>query len=773
MKISAKILVYFLYVALVPLVSVSVVLVNEASKQLLQDASAKQKAVSVDLSRRVDNYLANDANQLALVARLYSTKKFDQPLIDQTLSTLFTQNSSLQTATLQTSNGIQRTYSLESDNKVKVENSTIDLISSKALDFLVDKPYIMSVGRDDHNSPQVTIGIPILKQYGKADNELFALQSGSAGNIIGALIATYNVSDLWQSVLSVKLSDGGYAYVIDKLGNLVAHPDQKFLATHATLTDTDAVRQVLRGDSDTLQTVSETGTDVISTPHTTMTDWAVIVQEPVSSVYAGVNSYIRMSAFIGVTAIMLTVVVSIFFGRQIIRPIQQLSLGDKRLGQGQLDQKLDIRTNDELQDLAETFNGMAEGIKRLISDLKTNNLRLKFEQIKLNNIISSVSDGVIALNSNGEILSINPPAAGLTGQDARDLEGLPLEDVFKWEHDDAPFALDLKMGGIYHYTDLVLNQAGSTSYMDVMVAVLDHQDSDVAAIVTIHDQTESRELSFMKLDFVAIAAHELRTPLTVVRGYLDLLNTHADTEMTPYNYENLQKTIVGANQLRELINKLLNIARIERGDMEIFPEKLNLSEMVAENVEQHLSVAAQRDQTLHYDSAAIEPVYVPADSASIVEVLNNLIGNAIKYTPKAGQVRVSLAVEDEMVRVTVTDNGPGVPKEQRDRLFTKFYRAERSLIAGTHGTGLGLFISKTIIELQGGRIGLEPDRGEGSTFYFTLPLYNPERDDDIVANSAAGTRGWFKKRKTPKKELAEESSDNRPVDEPDEEKGDA
>lgn len=748
LNISAKILVYFLYITLVPLISVTYVLVNTAHDQLLKDSADKQQAVAADLARRVDNYLANDINLLAFQARLYSAHAVDIDQVYPSFATLFNQNASLQQVTLQTAEGMQHTYTREGSG-IKVSDSTIDLVHSRALDFLVGKSYLISVGRDENNIPQLTIGIPILKKYGAPNSELFASPEGSVGNIIGGIIGYYNVSDLWKSVLSTKIGKGGYAYVVDGSGNLVAHPDNKFLLSknHTELKSTDAVHQFIKGNTKTAQTISETGKDVISTPGKTSTNWGVIVEEPVSSIYANINSYIQLSATIGIIAIALTVLVGLFFSRQLIRPLKELSLGVKRFGQGDFDQKINIKSKDELQELADTFNAMGQGIKKLIGDLKTNNLKLKIEQIKLNNIISSVSDGIVAVNSIGEIVSINPPAAQLLNKTPKSLEGKRIYDVFAWEHEGERFTPNLYNGGIYRYTDLILKRGDSVVYLDVMVAVLAHQDSDVAAIITIHDQTASRELSFMKLDFVAIAAHELRTPLTVVRGYLDLLNTSAVNELSIYNLENLHKAIDGADQLRQLINKLLNIARIERGDMEIFIEKLNLSKLVKENVEQHKSIAAQKEQVLSYSCNTDNTVYTPADTASIIEVVNNLIGNALKYTGKGGKIKVRLTVNSKEARVEVTDNGPGVPEELRDRLFTKFYRAERSLISGTRGTGLGLFISKTIIELQNGTIGIEPDHGKGSTFYFTLPIYDPERDDEMIAKkSSGGIRGWFKKR---------------------------
>lgn len=750
LRISAKIFIYFLGVALIPLIVLSIILVNVAHSQLSRDASAKQMAIANDLSHRVDNYFANDLNPLAFVARLYSTHTLSDDQMNQSLIALFNQNSTLEQITLLTPSGGNLTLTM-SGGIVKTTKSGSGPAVSSALAFLQNKQFFSSVGRDDNNYPQVAVGVPILKKYGAPSTGLFASESGPTSNISGAVVGYYNVSDLWASVLSTTIGKGGYAYVVDTAGSLVAHPDKQFTDSHRQVGSVQAVQEFLHGNNvSTHETTSETGQDVISTVHKSLNGWAVVVEEPVSSINADINSYLQLATIVDLIVMFLTIIAGVFFSRQLINPIRQLSIGARRMEHGIFDHKIEVKTKDEFRELAGSFNSMALSIKKLISDLQANNLRLRIEQIKLNNIISSVSDGVIAVNSKGEILSVNPPAAVLVHQSPKNLEGKRLMDEFAWEHDEKRFMPDLEQGGIYHYADLMLKRGDGIVYLDLIVAVLSHQDSDVAAIITIQDKTESRELSFMKLDFVAIAAHELRTPLTVVRGYLDMLNTgSAVRELSIFNLENLSKATVGADQLRELINKLLNIARIERGDMEIFPEKLNLSKLVADNVDEHKSAAAQREQVIGFNSSSNSIVYAPADSASIVEVLNNLIGNAIKYTGKGGRIRVNLIVNGGTVRVEVKDNGPGVPDDLRDRLFTKFYRAERSLIAGTRGTGLGLFISKTIIELQDGTIGIEPDRGDGSTFYFTLPIYNAARDDELIAKkTSGGIRGWFKKRPT-------------------------
>jgi two-component system sensor histidine kinase VicK len=756
LKISSKLLLFFLIVSLVPLFVATIVLVNSGKKLLLNAAVTRQQIVANDTANRVDSYLSSKVSALTLQSEIYSDSNLNESSADQNLAVLMKQDHDLEQVSLLNSSGQQQIV-FNQQGEVHTLSNMSQSDAFKAVSYLKGQNFIGPVTYNSNNEPQITIAVPLLKtNLSQNLNDLPAAslnKYSSPSDFLGVLVANYNISDLWQSVLSIKIGHGGYAYVVDGLGNLVAHPNKQFLTTHQKLSSVPAVAQFINGDFSTRETTSEVGSKVISTPkELSLTNWAVIVEEPVSSVYSGINSFIKLSSIITFIAVVLSIAMSLVFRKQLLDPIKRLMFGAKKLEGGDFGYTVTINSNDELQELANTFNTMGLSIKKLIGDLETKNVNLVTEQTKLNNIIRSVSDGVIALNDKGEVLSINPPAAKLINKRPEDVRGKRIVDLFPWTVDDKPCVIELKKPGLYHYTDLALQQGKEVSYLDIMVSVIDSKDSDVTGIITIHDLTQSRELEFMKLDFVAIAAHELRTPLTVVQGYLSLLNTEALDQLSIFNIENLQKAILGTDQLRNLINKLLNMSRIERGEMELSIDKLDLSKLVNEVVSQHQPTAAQREQSIIYKSNTTKNVYVPGDVSSLTEVLNNLLGNALKFTDEGGTVKVNLDVNEanDEVRVEVIDNGPGVPTALRPRLFTKFYRAQRSLVAGNRGTGLGLFISKSIIELHHGKIGLEPYTGKGSTFYFTLPVYNEAKHAKLLSKDreSGGIRGWFKKRST-------------------------
>jgi len=752
LKISSKVLLYFLLMSLLPLFVVTLFVVNSARSQLLQSAITKQQIIANNTAANVDNYLANKINTLVFQSQVFSARNFEDQIVNQNLAVLINQDHDIDLLSLLNTKGLEQTvFNRQGQVHTLSDDSGTDAF--KAATYLSGNAFVSSVSYNSKNEPLITIAVPILRSnFAQNLNALPAANFGTyktTDDIQGVLVANYNISDLWQSVLSTKIGQGGYAYVVDSLGNLVAHPDKKFLASHQKIANVQAVNAFINGHYDTKNTISERGLNVISTPRKlTKSNWAVIVEEPVTSVYSGINSFIKLSATIILSAVVLSILASLVFRNQLLGPIKKLSLGAKHLGAGDFDHKIDINTNDELRELANTFNSMGSNIKRLVGSLEIKNVSLINEQTKLNSIISSVSDGVIALNAREEIISINPPAAKLIKKSSEEVQGHAMANLFPWEHDSVHFAPELKKPGLYHYGDIVLPRGNEILYLDLMVSVIENKESDVSAIITIHDLTKARELDFMKLDFVAIAAHELRTPLTVIQGYLSLLNEGALKQLSIINLELLQKAITGSNELRNLINKLLSIARIERGEFEVNISKLDIAKLVKDIVGQHATAAAQKTQRIDFHVPTDGHIYVPGDPAALTEVINNLIGNALKFTNSGGTISVSILTNsNEEIRVEVKDNGPGIPTALRARLFSKFYRAERSLIAGSRGTGLGLYISKTIIELHHGKIGIEPDDGRGSTFYFTLPLYNTDKHAKLISNrkETGGIRGWFKK----------------------------
>jgi signal transduction histidine kinase len=244
-----------------------------------------------------------------------------------------------------------------------------------------------------------------------------------------------------------------------------------------------------------------------------------------------------------------------------------------------------------------------------------------------------------------------------------------------------------------------------------------------------------QELDRLKSDFVSNVSHELRTPLTAIKGAVDLILREVPGPLNEKQSHYLARVRSNTQHLAGLINDLLDLSKIEEGKIELQAARMSLGGLVHEVMETLKPIAAEKP--IELEVTTLEPsILVWADRDKITQMLTNLIGNAIKFTPPHGRVMVSSACNDkDWVRVSVSDTGPGIPANERERIFDKFYQVAEIGGPKPKGTGLGLAISKTLVELHGGKIWVESEPGRGSTFYFTLPAA-PSGEAKSPANAA-------------------------------------
>lgn len=253
-------------------------------------------------------------------------------------------------------------------------------------------------------------------------------------------------------------------------------------------------------------------------------------------------------------------------------------------------------------------------------------------------------------------------------------------------------------------------------------------------LVSVLEEQRKRllELDKLKDEFLNIAAHELRTPMTAIKGYIDMVLQGDAGKINTKVKEFLAEAYVGNERLVHLVNDMLDVSRIEGGRIELNVTKVDLQRLAKEVCDGLKPLAKEKGLRLEYlqpTSYHLPPKKLPpkklppikADLEKTIQILNNLIGNAIKFTEK-GKVTVDHKVKDHFVETRVIDTGPGIPKDFLPRLFQKFSRLHRDVSAGVSGTGLGLYVSKMLIEAMGGKIWVESEEGKGSTFSFSLPV---------------------------------------------------
>ncbi len=262
-------------------------------------------------------------------------------------------------------------------------------------------------------------------------------------------------------------------------------------------------------------------------------------------------------------------------------------------------------------------------------------------------------------------------------------------------------------------------------FVDIQVSKLKSGTDTEGVVLVMRDISEEKQLELMKLDFVSMAAHELRTPITAIRGYIDMIKVEAWDKLNNEERTFIKRADIAALQLLTLMENLLSASKIEQGTYNLNLAEIDWIQLLENRVEEFSARANERNLKIKLIKPKGNVPKVYADSLRITEVLNNLISNAINYTQK-GSITVSAEYDknSEEIITKVKDTGQGIPEEALEHLFEKFFRVSGVLEQGSKGTGLGLYISKQIVELHHGKIWVESEYGKGSTFIFSLPTVN-------------------------------------------------
>jgi signal transduction histidine kinase len=249
----------------------------------------------------------------------------------------------------------------------------------------------------------------------------------------------------------------------------------------------------------------------------------------------------------------------------------------------------------------------------------------------------------------------------------------------------------------------------------------DERHAFAGTVIVLRDVTREQEIAQAKNEFVSIVAHELRTPMTSIKGYIDLILQGAVGEVNQGQQHFLGIAKSNVDRLSDLISDMLDTARIDAGRIKLELEEIQIADLVNSVCESIAETVRERELILIVEEAPPLPV-IQADRNRIIQVLTNLLSNAYRYTPPGGEIRVSMGLDEANVWVSVADTGIGIAVEDREKIFEPFYRASQELVSQQTGTGLGLPIVRSLVEMHGGTITLDTELGVGSTFGFALPI---------------------------------------------------
>jgi len=432
------------------------------------------------------------------------------------------------------------------------------------------------------------------------------------------------------------------------------------------------------------------------------------IEANIESVFEQMNEINRI--FLGGTAMSLvfTIFLGILVARTITQPIADMRKQAQAMAKGNYSRKVRVYGTDEIGQLAVTFNHLTNRLQEAQSTTDA-------ERRKLDSVLSNMTDGVIATDRKGRIILINDPALELL-HISRDITlGRPIASVLGIDQ-------EYSFEDLIHMSDAI-NLNFSTSDAPYILranfSVIQKETGFINGLITVlHDITEQEKIEMDRREFVSNVSHELRTPLTTMRSYLEALADGA------WKDENIAPTFLNVTQTEtermiRLVNDLLQLSRMDSSDYELNKDIVLFNSFfnrIIDRFEMSKSDKVQFARLFPETS-----FYVEIDTDKETQVIDNIISNAIKYSPDGGNIRFGFTGQGDMLKVMISDDGMGIPKENVGRIFDRFYRVDRARARSMGGTGLGLAIAQEMIEAHGGKIWAESEEGQGTTIFFTLP----------------------------------------------------
>jgi two-component system, NtrC family, sensor histidine kinase KinB len=419
--------------------------------------------------------------------------------------------------------------------------------------------------------------------------------------------------------------------------------------------------------------------------------------------------------------LVLSIIATAWLIRSFITPAEMLTERVKQIGAGNVDLKIDVLSDDEVGQLSREFNKMTERLRQYD---QINIDTLLSEKRKSETIVDSITDGLIMIDAFATILHVNKRMADLFGFDEAAGIGRPVTAMV---HEDRVLALlhgpldDSVPPDDRRLSFLQFEREGMALFFRPKITVLRTTDGGLYGVLLLmQDITQFKELDRLKSDFIATVSHEFRTPVTSINMSVDILDQQLLGPLTPKQRELVTAAKEDCFRLTKLARELLQLSKLESGRVQVRDEPLNIRDVVEASLRPLRIQFQEKKVTLEASVPADLPTIV-ADEQQLSWVVTNLVTNALKYTEAGGSVTVRGSMEPGALRLEVHDTGVGIAREHLDRIFDKFVQV-RNVAGTTPGSvGLGLAIAKEIVEMYGGRIWVESEVGQGSTFGFTLP----------------------------------------------------
>ena len=402
--------------------------------------------------------------------------------------------------------------------------------------------------------------------------------------------------------------------------------------------------------------------------------------------------------------------------------LKQLNQKIKDLIAGDYSQVLDMQGNTEITNITNNLNDLSEVIRLTQENLEQ-------ESKRLHSILSYMTDGVLATNRRGQITMINDMAKRQLGVESDDALNQNILELLKIEDEYELRDLITQSPEMMIYSQ---NVNGEYISLRVRFALIRRESGFISGLVAVlHDTTEQEKEERERRLFVSNVSHELRTPLTSVKSYLEALDEGALYE--PVAPDFIKVSLNETNRMMRMVTDLLHLSRIDNATSHLDVELINFTAFITFILNRFDKMRAQ-DQEKKYELVRDYPitsVWIEIDTDKMTQVIDNILNNAIKYSPDGGKITVSMKTTDDQMILSISDQGLGIPKEDLPKIFDRFYRVDKARSRAQGGTGVGLAIAKEIIKQHNGFIWAKSEYGKGSTFTIVLPYDNDAVKEEV------------------------------------------
>ncbi|PRO64366.1 cell wall metabolism sensor histidine kinase WalK [Alkalicoccus urumqiensis] len=410
-----------------------------------------------------------------------------------------------------------------------------------------------------------------------------------------------------------------------------------------------------------------------------------------------------------VLALGMTAALGIFLSRTISRPIVDMKEQAVIMGQGDFSQYVKVYGDDEIGQLADTFNDLTDKLQEA-------NATTEGERRKLASVLMHMTDGVVATDRDGKVILVNRRAEEILARRQEDMVGTDLTRVLNLDK-------FMKLEDFYRFQDPLLldfDTADEKMTIETNFSTISKENGEENGVIAVlHDVTEQERIEEERREFVANVSHELRTPLTSMKSYLEALQDGAmqDPDIAP---QFLSVTANETDRMIRLVNDLLQLSKMDGRD-----EQMQMTEVDAPQLVNHIVdrfEMSTKNQEIQFKRKIPEQdITVFGDRDKLTQLMDNIVSNAVKYSPEGGTITVTLRTEESRIVVSVKDEGVGIPKDNVNHVFDRFYRVDKARSRNLGGTGLGLAIAREIALSHGGNIWVSSEWGKGTTFSFSLP----------------------------------------------------